>query len=311
MSLIRAAIRLCTVMALKGKTFAQARVYDSDNKPLIEVLEVDPKPFVLVYTEGDASNDTVGEFGLYSTTRAMTIAFEIGQAGAAYADDGQKFSSRLNIPHTDAGMELGLDFLQAQVIAAFYGDARSEWAELNRLMILRILKTSSMRGGSAKKGGHWAARQFSVTCDVISDPTPGDVPLSSDHPLSRFIALAKAANDPYITPSVVLLETFMGMYPYGDSYADWEIAQQKLGLTRRAVRGIGIAPLSDTLGGSSPYATEDGTSIVTSEDNEASIATRIVLDNEDESGTDNDVADSNAEAEPHDPGDGFPRWPEA
>jgi hypothetical protein len=270
--IIRTVLRLCAVQALMDLTLAQQRVYDSTNKPLLDVLMLDNKsyPFISVYTDNDNLVRNTIEHGIYSATHETQLVLEIGMASAVLAQGKTK---TIQVPHTDDAMEMTLDFMQAQALASIIGDPRSEWAEIIRDMKINILALASQRSGRADKGGNWAARQVVITLDTISDPVPGAV-LDDEHPVKRFIALAKSLAPEGTLAGAMLLETYMSMYPFGDVQASWEKVQSMLGLTRRGLRGIGLAPLTATPEGASPWATEVGLPIV-GPDNEPPLTSRI------------------------------------
>ena len=305
MSIIRAALRLCAVQALRESTWAQNRVMNSHNQPLLEMLEIEkPKdgvPFIVVFTDDDAFEPNSIEHGIYSASRALQLVLEIGVASGVV---GTKGSTRVQLEHTDASMEMTLDAVQAQALAAIHGDPRNEWGELCRDMIMRILRVTSMRAGGSK-GVKWAARQVVITLDTLADPIPGAGNYAADHPVRRFIELAKVQQPAGTYQGAQLLEMILTQYPFDTTRASWEQAQAMLGITRRALRGIGIAPLAEVPEGATPYATETGVSIVNPDTQEAPTLTRIIADNEDEPGVENTVADTPAEDEEPKP----PSWP--
>jgi hypothetical protein len=275
-SLIRAVIRLCAVQAvIDANTMAQARVYDSNNKPLLDILDVGekageigpPLPFVSIYTDSDNLLANTLEHGIYSASHATQIMFELGVASALRTEKGDKI---LYFPHTDDAMELSIDFLQTQVLAAVVGDPRNEWAELIRDITIKPTNLTSMRSGRMQQGSHWAARQVTYTIDTISDVAPG-MAIHPQHVIKRFIALAKDREAPGTVDAAMLIETMID----NQNYASWEQVQMALGITRRGLRGIGIAPLTDVGVGSTPFATEVGESVVVPETREAPMLTEV------------------------------------
>lgn len=258
--MVRTVLRLCAVQALlETITLAQDRVYDSTNKPLLDVLKLDAKsvPFISVYTDNDNLVRGTIEHGIYSATHETQIVLEMGMASAVLAQGKYK---TIRVPHTDDAMEMTLDFLQAQALAAIVGDPRSEWAEIIRTSISGVTGLLSSRSGRSDQGAQWAARRVILTVDTIAEPRPGGELSAS---IQRFIALAKERAPEGTLAGALLLETYLSMYPFGDQQASWERAQSALGLTRRGLRGIGIAPLTETPEGfATPFATEEGNAIV-------------------------------------------------
>lgn len=260
--IVRTVLRLCAVQALMDATLAQKRVYDSTNKPLLDVLSIDNKsyPFISVYTDNDNLVRGTIEHGIYAATHETQIVLEMGMASAVYVQG--KYKS-IQVPHTDDAMEMTLDFMQAQAMAAVIGDPRSEWGEIIRDLKINIVMVTSQRSGRADRGGNWAARRVIITLDTLGDPRPGaPIDGTSHAAIARFIALAKEKAPEGTLAGAMLLETYLTMYPFGDRQASWELAQSALGLTRRGLRGIGIAPLTEVPEGATPYATQEGLPIV-------------------------------------------------
>jgi hypothetical protein len=272
-SIVRAALRLAAVEAMleNNRTYAQRRVYDSNNQPLLDLLQPETAgdmPFVIVYTDSDSIVRNTAEHGLYSGTRECQLVFEIGVATAITDKEGIK---RLVIPYTDRGMELGLDFLQKQVLDSVFQDARSEWAELVRQMRIKAWGLVSRRSGKQDKNGHWAARQVVVSLDLISDPEPGQL-LAPLHVLNQFFELMQERGSVDGRSGSRLIQNALDK----TSYASWEILQSQLGLTRRGIRATGIAPLTETADGSVWWATELGAA-VTAPSGEAPVTGDVTL----------------------------------
>jgi hypothetical protein len=292
--IVRTVLRLCAVQALTETTLAQRRVYDSTNKPLLDVLHLDNKsyPFISVYTDNDNLVRGTIEHGIYSASHETQIVLEMGMASAVLAQGKYKSIQ------TDEAMEMTLDFMQAQAMAAVIGDPRSEWGEIIRDLKINIVMVSSQRSGRADKGSNWAARRVIITLDTVSDPRPGG---EVNPAIQRFIALAKEQAPEGTLAGAMLLETYLTMYPFGDQQASWERAQSALGVTRRGLRGIGIAPLTEVPEGATPYATEDGLPIV-GPDNEPPEVSKIF--GQDGTKQEGDIpvdGDPEVEVSPYDP----------
>lgn len=273
MSLIRAVLRLAAVAALRDRTWAGPRVFDSDNTPLVDALGVGDtaKPYIVVFTDEDGRPDLVGA-DIYSARRQLELVLEIGVASAVMAESGDAV---LEFPRTDAAMELVIDMVQSQALAAVFGDAQSEWGEIIRdLLFGHVTRITSQRGGSSQPRERWAARQVTIMTDTIADMPPG-TPLPPGHPVLRFIAKAKADNVPGIADAATLIE---GWIAGGDAYPSWQQAQQWLGLTKRGIRGIGMAQLTDIGIGLSPYARETGDAVTVPQDEEAPITEEIEIE---------------------------------
>lgn len=231
MSLIRPIIRMCAIGALRGNTWAGARVFDSDNTPLIDALSTDAQPYITVYTDEDNRLDISG-MDIYGSNRSLSLVLEIGLATAVVVGTG---GAQIRIPATDEGMEAAIDILESQAMSALFGDPLNPWAEILRRIVMRIYRILSPRGGSAERGTRWAARRLVFVCDVISDPAPGTV-LPEHHPVRAFIELASGSSPMAAAASLItkLLNT--------TEAPDWRVAQAWLGLTEAGIRSTGLAP---------------------------------------------------------------------
>ncbi len=228
---------------MRDITLAEARVYDSDNTPLSEALKgtTDPKPYITVYTDEDVRMNFNGR-DVYLAGRETALVIEIAVAGLTKLEGGE-ISADATIPASDAGFELAVDIVEAQALKALFGDPRNEWAQLLNASILRILRMPSTRGASGTQGARWAARQVIIRLDPVADP-PAGVVVAADHPLRRFIALARADANAKLGGAANLVEMVVGQ---ARDYSSWEEAQGWLGIGRDGVEAIGLAPLVLTL----------------------------------------------------------------
>ena len=73
--------RMSAVAALRGSTWADDRVFDSDNTPLSQALTLNAaaKPYIVVYTDSDSRVDQNGT-DVYGMTRELNLVLEIGVA---------------------------------------------------------------------------------------------------------------------------------------------------------------------------------------------------------------------------------------
>lgn len=233
MSLIRPVIRMCAVKALMDNTWAEQRVYDSDQTPLAEALTSDAKPYICVYTDEDNRTE-LGARDFYGADRQLSLTLELGLAAAVLTGSG---IAEIKIPATDEGMECAVDILESQAIKAMLGDPFNEWAELLRRMILKVVRAPSHRGGSSDKGIRWAARRVQFVCDVISDPPPGIV-LPAGHPVRDFIALAEEQS-PSMGAVAVIIKSLLNE----EEVPSWRQAQAWLTMTQEEIEATGLAPL--------------------------------------------------------------------
>jgi len=267
MSVIRMLTRLTAVAALRGQTWADKRVYDSDNTPLSQALLVDEgaKPYIVVYTDADNRLDQNGT-DLYGMRRDLNLVLEIGVASKV---EGKTGSMEVKIPLTDEGMELALDMVEAQAIGALFGDPQNDWAELLKGLVLKVERMSGQRGASSDRDHRWAARQISIICDVVSD-LPSGVPVPEDHPIRKFIEVSKDHPEANMEHVEQICEAFCA----DKGAPQWEQMQATLGVRRLGLRAIGLAPISSEI---KLEATEHGDDL-TDKQGEAPILRKITHD---------------------------------
>lgn len=187
MSLSRLALRIATVKALRGKTFAGAMVRDSEIGPIDETAEGAEVPFIVVYTdECDIEANGAGEeTSLFGCCTGIDLTIEMAVTSR------MKPGGAWTIPTTDAGLEFTIDALERQVRLAL-SDPDNAWAEIWRTLVREIKGQKSSRGASATKGVRFAGRQIVLTVDVLPEPNPGQ-------PLRglwlKFLALVEADAD--------------------------------------------------------------------------------------------------------------------
>ena len=232
--------RLTAVAALRGTTWADDRVFDSDNTPLSQALTLNAaaKPYIVVFTDTDNRSD-MGGVELYGSRRELSLVLEIGVASKISGETG---TETLNIPQTDEGMELALDMVEDQALWSLLGDPQNDWAELLKHFMLSVTRISGQRGASADRDRRWAARQLAIICDVTSDIPPG-TPIDEDHPISEFARLAKHDPSALMEHAGAICEALVSRVPR----PKWEQVQAQLGVRRAGLRAIGLAPLSSDL----------------------------------------------------------------
>jgi len=229
--------RLTAVAALRGNTWADDRVFDSDNTPLAQVLTAGSgaKPYIVVYTDADNRLDFNG-MELYGTRREMNLVLEIGVASKV---EGETGGEQIKTPLTDEGMELALDMVENQALAALFGDPQNDWTELLKSLVIRVDRINGQRGASAERDRRWAARQLGIVCDVVSDLPPG-VPVPAGHPIQMFIEVAE--NNP--EAGMEHIGSICAALVNQKTAPEWERVQATLGLRRLGLRAIGLAPLA-------------------------------------------------------------------
>ena len=234
MSLLRPIIRSCAVAALRDKTWAENRVYDSDLTSLAEaILGQAQKPYIVVYTDvDDRTPPSVGE--MYDgRARQLQLAVEIGVASAVADPNSDNIVIKFSA--TDEGLEWACDVIEGQVIAALYGDPDSPWGNLLRRFAPRVLKMPSRRGGQSERGVKFAARRTVFTLQTIFDLAPG-VELPAAHPVHDFIRLARSDGAPIgVVDRASIVEKLI---IESDVNPPWRIAQAYLGMDEQSVKNI-------------------------------------------------------------------------
>lgn len=170
MSLSRLALRIATIQALRGRTFAGNMVRDSEIGPIDESVDGADVPFIVVYTDEsdvdtDAPNEETSLFGLCTNVN-LTIEMAVTS----------RMKAGWGIPQTDAGFEMTIDAIERQIRTAL-SDPDNVWAEFWRRLVREKKTDKSSRGASDRKGVRFAGRQIILTVDVTPEPNPGG-PLS-------------------------------------------------------------------------------------------------------------------------------------
>lgn len=233
MSLLRPIIRACAVGALRDKTWAEKRVYDSDMTPFADAVlgQAKAQPYICVYTDSDDISPVTGHAELYSgANRSLSVVLEIGIASAIKGANG---SVTIQFSSTDEGMEWACDIIETQAVAALVGDPHSKCGDLFKRMIGKVLKMSSRRGGQAATGVRFAARRLTLSCSTIYDIAPGVV-LNEHHPVRDFIALATADTSLGLADNAGIISSVLDT----TAAPTWRQAQSYLGLASDAIKQV-------------------------------------------------------------------------
>ena len=227
---------MCAVGALRSETWAEDRVFDSDMTPLAEaVLGQAAKPYIVCYTDIDSIAPVDPQARLYDgMNRDLTLTIEIGVASALrqMADDGTPTGPiAIQFAATDEGMEFAVDLIESQVIAALIGQPKSRWGELFKIIVPRVTKMQSRRGGQAERGIRFAARQVRLVLETLSEPVPGFVP-PEGHFIRQFINLAREMPQSGVIDAAAGIETML----YRTATPDWRQAQAFLGVTEEGAK---------------------------------------------------------------------------
>jgi len=227
-------MRLCTVAALRDRTWAENRIFDSENAPLDQSIQREPTPYMVVYTDDDEREEIEG-FDLLGANRVLAVIVAFGLACAVDANEG---GPAIRIPATDGGFEMAIDMIERQIVHALLHDPFYPWGELWRQLATKLsLRAMSKRGGSAEGGARWAARQLVLHVDTIAEP-PAGVVLRDDHPIKVFIAAARASPIRGMPGAADMIEKSLAT----TAVSSWRQAQAWLGLTDHAARALGLGP---------------------------------------------------------------------
>lgn len=226
MSLVAYAIRTTLWRALLGKTYAQDRVYDSEVAPIDEVVQDRPEPFIIVATDDETAE--VSGHNYIGADRDLDVVIEIALATELRRGSGP------NIPHTDEGLEMALNYMARQVMRVLQADT-DPWADLFRTFSLTTKKMTARRGASVEKGVRFAARQIILTVTPLHEPEFGVAPSGA------WADLIAAMRDDEILADFAdgLAEEIAGA-----EVPDWGRLQARLGLTKAGALAVGLGPLN-------------------------------------------------------------------
>jgi hypothetical protein len=145
--------------------------------------------------------------------------------------------SIITIPHTDEGMELALDLMEHQVMAALTRE-RSDWSRVWMKLVPRISRRLSRRGASVEKGVRFAARQIVLTCDLIEAPTDGAA-IAAATAWADLLGVMEEDTD--LAPIARMLRSEIEGMPF----ADWRRAANMLGIHLETADAVGLGPVLD------------------------------------------------------------------
>ena len=188
MSLNRLALRIATVLALKGQTHAGDAVFDSRNATIDEIAQDQAVPVISVYTDEDQPGDE----------RQVNLVIECAVSVLQAKGDGEP---QLWTPTTDPMLELNLDLMEAEIADAL-AEPDNEAADIWRTLAPHIIKISSQRGVfGIETDQRLAARQRLLTVRLLNDTQGGIIPV-----IERLFVLME--QDQYYAEAVPQLRDF-------------------------------------------------------------------------------------------------------
>lgn len=243
MSIMRIALRIAAVQALKGQTLVLGNILDS----AIGSLEVNDDgtfrtdkdaPFITVYTDSASTKDYDIAARSMSVNGATDIVFEAGITGAMTQTDPATDETVLvgiGIPATDTGMEFQLDMVIRQIGDALT-DPENEWAEIYRGFISRLLRIDRARTASTE-GMRLAAHQLRLTVEILPDPPKGSA-LAATSALARFFAKAEQLADDDVQTQIAMMKAQLSA-----GALSWHEPLRRFGLTRPDADAMLVTPV--------------------------------------------------------------------
>ena len=232
MSLARLAMRIATARALRGATLAEGRVHDSAIAPIDQTIAEERQPILIVTTD-DHELEVTGR-DLFQGNVSCDLVIEAAIA-ARVEVAGEE--SIITIPHTDEGMELALDLMEHQVMAALIR-GRTPWSRVWMKLVPRISRRLSRRGASVEKGVRFAARQIVLSCDLIEAPTDGAA-IAAGTAWADLLSVMEEDTD--LAPISRMLRSEIE----GSPLADWRRAANMLGIHLETANALGLGSVLD------------------------------------------------------------------
>lgn len=234
MSLTALAVRIATIRALMGRTFAEDRVFDSKINPVNLVATKEAKPVIIVTTDDDNVDITGKDLRAGDHKLELVIEIAVTQKIEVQVENDQT-TEVLSIPATDAGLEATVGLLGWQIAKALSADG-GEWGDLWRHIVTNVHSISSRRGADDANGVRYAARQYIYSIDHIAEPTPGEA-LDATCGWGRILAAFKTDVELVSLARLIEAEITKG------EYLPWEIARGQLGLANDEAEIVGVKPV--------------------------------------------------------------------
>ncbi|GJD88185.1 hypothetical protein BHAOGJBA_1698 [Methylobacterium hispanicum] len=241
MSIVAYAIRTCLGAALVDRTLAEGRVYDSAVQPIAEMIKPGVKPFLVVSTDDEKISFPSKRWELLDADRTINVVVEVAVGGLTQvevpAEQGGGTALRLDIPHTDEGLETSLNMIGRQIWREIA--VGGPWSDLLKEFACWPKEGAVTRGANTEQGVRYAARQYVFECGTIPEPEFGTEP---EGPFATLLEMMAA--DERLADDVRLVRSMI----IGDLLPDWHRAQIELGLTNRSYRALGLGPLFREVG---------------------------------------------------------------
>lgn len=224
MSLASLAIRLATIRAIKGRTFAGENVFDSKIEPINLVIGEGGKSFAIIVTTDDDNVSIEGK-DLFAGDHRLELVIEVAATAKLTVETGEgEETEAISIPATDAGLEVQLNLIGWQIARALAAGG-GEWGDLWRKIVMKVHSVSSRRGADEADGVRYAARQYIYQIDHIAEPEAGAAP---SHIWEQIVSMMKADSEFGAIGRIV--EATIS----GDPTEPWERSRAALGLANDA-----------------------------------------------------------------------------
>ena len=232
MSLIPLALRIITVKALRGETYALARVLDSSLDAIDMTVTKDKSPVIVVSSDDEEYSNENGKLALMAADRSVDFVIEYAVASMVEAPDG---SQQLTIPHTDAGQEAILGIMGRQIMRALL-TPQTPWSDLWRRVVVSVPKVMIRRGASAEQGVRFAARQMVMSCRTLHEPDFGRA-IGAGEFWDDLLTLMAADDDLADLAKIIRGEI------EGPHLTSYDRVAAMLGISRGTVEKIGVGGL--------------------------------------------------------------------
>ncbi len=240
MAIPELALRVATVMALRGRTLVGANVFDEPFDPIHDALdggaEGGGQPVIAVFTSLTVAKVMGNDYLAAERDIELTIQ--------TYLPDNVVLPGGLKVDTRNSGAKLIMDLIERQVERVLLID-QTPWARMRQQLqfCLHEVKSASFIV-ETQSDLRVAARETVFKIDTIAAPNFG-TPLGS--PWDEFIVLLQA--DAHLAPlAAVISAEITGP----DAAPDWQIAQAALGTLYNVPKALGIntgldLPVEDTV----------------------------------------------------------------
>jgi hypothetical protein len=190
MSLACFALRICAVNAVRDRTAAGDRVFDSSMSPENAMVASGRRPVIIVSSDDyrTTSEHETPSARDFLSPKTVNLSFETLIGSFVMVSDGN--GGEFQIPHTDEGLELSINLIEREIVRALVaGD--NEWSSLFMKFSPTLVEIASKRGAGSSDGHKFAARLTTISVATICDPPFGEAPDPAS-PWGRLVAALRA-----------------------------------------------------------------------------------------------------------------------